>query len=142
MEIELHNNHGNIDLDATDVERLIRRMAEVHDLAMSACTVIITDDDSIRALHKRFFDDPTTTDVITFDLGDAQIEGEIYICADQAHRQAVTFEVAPADEVRRLIIHGVLHLAGFDDRTPDDRKIMKQHENRWYEQTMDWVINL
>jgi probable rRNA maturation factor len=92
---------------------------------------IIVSDREMAKMHRQYAGVPGTTDVLTFDLSDPQggIEGEIYICLDQAKRQAAEYKVTLSDEVARLAIHGVLHLADYDDHTEADRKVMKSLED-------------
>ncbi len=138
MEIALHNMHPDVAPEEESVRQLIRQVSGELDLNMDSCAVICTDDERIRELHQTYFNDPDTTDVITFDLGERAIEGEIYICVDQAARQAAEFGVSTLNEIRRLIIHGLLHLAGYDDREEADRVEMKTMEDRFYGQTATW----
>ncbi|HED09893.1 MAG TPA: rRNA maturation RNase YbeY [Caldithrix abyssi] len=138
MEIALHNTHPDINLEEETVTELVRKVSRDLSLKMASCTVICTDDTLISDLHNTYFNDPDTTDVITFDLGEDAVEGEIYVCVDQAARQAKEFGVSTPNEIRRLIIHGLLHLAGYDDREEADRREMKELENRLYGQTPSW----
>ncbi|MBU2470984.1 MAG: rRNA maturation RNase YbeY, partial [Bacteroidetes bacterium] len=59
------------------------------------------------------------------------VEGEIYICTDQAKRQAKEYRTSYKEEVRRLIIHGVLHLIGHTDRSKKSREIMRNLEDKY-----------
>lgn len=74
------------------------------------------------------------TDVITFDYADApspnSMHGEIFVCLQVAVSQAVVYNTCWEEEIVRYMIHGVLHLIGFDDLKPDLRKKMKKAENR------------
>ena len=77
------------------------------------------------------------TDVITFDYGNpsegqhpACLNGEIFICLDEAVSQARRFRTSWESELARYVIHGLLHLTGYDDRRPGDRRRMKREENR------------
>jgi probable rRNA maturation factor len=83
-------------------------------------------------VHEEFMDVPGSTDVITFDHGSeppGRIHGEIFICVEDAIAQAKEFGTTWHSEVARYMIHGVLHLLGFDDIDPADRKEMKRREN-------------
>ena len=75
-----------------------------------------------------------TTDVITFDYGDATapalLAGELLVCVPEAQRQARKFRTSWQSEIVRYIVHGILHLQGFDDATVAKRKKMKAQENR------------
>jgi probable rRNA maturation factor len=87
-------------------------------------------------LHGRFMDDPTPTDVLTFDLGDEHesggdgIEGEIVISVETARREAKRRRLPERQEVLRYLIHGTLHLIGYDDATPPQRRRMRREEDR------------
>ena len=101
---------------------------------VSSLSVAIVDDATIASLHERFLDDPSPTDVLTFDLrddeDDSAIEGEIVVSADTARRQGGSYGRPPHEEVLRYVIHGVLHLTGLDDGTAAQRKRMRREEDR------------
>jgi probable rRNA maturation factor len=73
--------------------------------------VVLVSDKRIAELHQRFMNDPTPTDVITFD------HGEIFISTETAKRQARQFRSSFEHELRLYLVHGLLHLSGFDDKT-------------------------
>jgi rRNA maturation RNase YbeY len=103
-------------------------------LEAESLDIIFVDDDTLKEMHREYLDDPTFTDVITFDLGDdGVIEGELYISLDRAREQADTYGVPYFTEINRLIIHGILHLKGYDDLTDELRREMKIVENRLVE---------
>ena len=81
----------------------------------------------------RFLRHEGSTDVITFDYGSTprRLHGECFICVDDAVRQAEEFGTTWSGELVRYLIHGILHLCGFDDLEPSLRRIMKREENRW-----------
>lgn len=93
--------------------------------------VIILNDTEIHELNERYLSHDYPTDVITFALESAPIEGEIYIGAGVAVRQAKDYGVTLTDELMRLTVHGVLHLAGYDDDTPEKRVQMSLLETRY-----------
>lgn len=87
-------------------------------------------------LHAEWFDDNAPTDVITFDLGgrsqkaSREIDGEIIICPAIAKKQAAAFDVPLRDELLRYVVHGCLHLCGYDDRRTADAKKMHAEQER------------
>jgi rRNA maturation RNase YbeY len=90
-------------------------------------------------INKRFLDHEGSTDVITFDLREGYAEaemarhelaGEIYISIADAVKQAREFSTEWPEEVARYVVHGVLHLQGYDDLEPAARTVMKREENR------------
>ncbi len=101
-------------------------------LPIGQINFVLVNDRRMSSLHRNYSGIPGTTDVLTFDLtdGDKQVDGDIYICLDQARRQARKYGVPLRDEVARLAVHGVLHLAGFDDHDEIGRKKMRMLEDR------------
>lgn len=84
-------------------------------------------------LNVEFLEHLGSTDVITFDYADpskASLHGEIFLCLDEAVIQAKRFRSSWQSELVRYLVHGILHLRGFCDSTPDARRNMKREENR------------
>jgi len=81
----------------------------------------------------RFLQHEGSTDVITFDYGSTaeRLHGECFISVADAVAQAEAFGTTWTDEVVRYVIHGILHLRGYDDLEPSLRRTMKREENRW-----------
>lgn len=88
----------------------------------------------ITRLNETFLQHAGATDVITFDYGEpgetTRIAGEIFVCIDEALTQARRFRTTWQSEVIRYLVHGVLHLRGYDDQSGAHRRIMKREENR------------
>ena len=94
---------------------------------------VVIGDREMSRLHRTYSKIRGTTDVLTFDLSDRSgrsVDGDVYICLDQARRQAREYRVPLYQEVARLAVHGVLHLAGYDDATDAERRQMKELEDR------------
>lgn len=103
-----------------------------------AVAVVFVDDEFLRELHERFLGDPTPTDVITFDLdggdtlahpGDA-VACEIYVSVDCARRVALRRKEPLERELALYLVHGALHLCGYDDHASADRRRMRAAEAR------------
>ena len=97
--------------------------AEIH--------VLVVDDRRIARLHHQWMQDPDPTDVLTFDLGSdppRRLVGDIVVSAETAKRLARTLGWRPRQELAYYMVHGLLHLAGFDDRTPGERRRMRKAE--------------
>jgi len=87
--------------------------------------VVLVDDARLQALHAEFMDVDEPTDVMTFPTGDPGAPGgDIVVSLDRAREQAPEFGLGYADEVRFLVVHGLLHLCGWDDVTPEARARM------------------
>ena len=92
---------------------------------------IITTDNKVNELKKRFFNEDILTDVISFNLeeeGDP-IEGEIYISLDRIIDNAKIFNQEILMELKRIIIHGLLHLIGYSDESKKEKSRMTKLEN-------------
>jgi probable rRNA maturation factor len=106
---------------------MLRRVAPGREV-----TCLITDDRELRRLNRKFRGKNYATDVLSFpshDTGPSQEAGEIAISLDRAADQAAEYGHSLADEVRILMLHGVLHLTGLDHET--DRGEMANVEKRW-----------
>ncbi len=85
-------------------------------------------------INQAFLQHEGSTDVITFDhsmdADHARLHGELFISVADAEKQAREFRTTWPEELTRYVIHGILHLRGFDDLTPAKRRVMKREENR------------
>ena len=85
-------------------------------------------------VNQEFLQHAGSTDVITFDHAEADqpglIHGELFVCLDDAVKQAKKFKTTWQSELTRYVIHGLLHLRGHDDLKPAARRVMKKEENR------------
>ena len=99
-------------------------------------SIVIVDDEYIIRLNQEYLNKNTTTDVLSFrltdDTGD-KLEGEVYANIEQITRQVSDYHVLMEDEISRIVIHGVLHLLGFDDQTGEQKKIMTEKEDQYLE---------
>jgi probable rRNA maturation factor len=87
-------------------------------------SVVFVSDKRIAKIHRQFINDPTPTDVITFQ------HGEIFVSTETAKRQARQFGTSFDAELRLYLVHGLLHLAGFDDKTATGAAEMKRLQER------------
>lgn len=94
----------------------------LHHLATLEAALV--DDDTSCRVHKDFMDIEGATDVITFH------HGEIVIGAEVAYRQALEFNEPPAREILRYLAHGILHLAGHEDESEEERAVMEKAQER------------
>jgi probable rRNA maturation factor len=109
-----------------------RAAREIH-RPVASISFIVVNDREMSKLHRTYMNIPGTTDVMSFDLAETSrrpVEGEIYICINQARRQAAVYRVPLYLEMARLAVHGVLHLAGYNDDTPAKREKMHVLEDR------------
>ena len=91
--------------------------------------MVFIDSRRCRALNRRYLAHDWVTDVISFPLApEPVIEGEVYVNLDRARTQADQLGLPYGNEVLRLVVHGVLHLLGYDDRTPVRRRRMQRRQ--------------
>ena len=129
MEIEIHQLPHSLKLSQDQLEKTVKLVSNEISLNAESLVYIFVTDDYLAEMHGRYLNDPDKTDVITFNLGYEKIEGEIYISYESAIEQAQEFGVSFDEEITRLMIHGLLHLAGYNDIDRDDRIKMKSIEN-------------
>lgn len=126
---------GNVampDLDLAKIERWLEAVAQAHGKIMGPLTYIFCDDPTIIEVNREFLSHDYFTDIITFDntLG-RRISGDMFISLDTVRSNADTVSLRPYDEeLHRVIVHGVLHLCGINDKGPGEREVMEQHENQ------------
>ena len=116
---------------------LLTETLELEEFDLAICIVGAPE---MARLNKTFLQHEGSTDVITFDYADnptrtpdpgpRTLHGEMFICIDDALSQAKQFRTSWPGELTRYVIHGVLHLQGFDDLQPVARRKMKREENR------------
>ncbi len=117
-------------LDWEKVERWIVEVARRHGRRTGALTYIFCDDACILEVNKEFLNHDYFTDIITFDDTTGRlIRGDIFISLDTVASNAETVGTTYDDELMRVIIHGILHLCGINDKGPGEREIMEAHEN-------------
>ena len=93
--------------------------------------IIFCSDEALQEINIKYLKHSTLTDIVTFDLSEEEkvIEGDIYISVERARENALKFGVKPQDEIMRLIAHGILHLAGYRDKTTEDKGVMTRKED-------------
>ena len=119
------------DLCEIEVSAWVRRVAADYGKVLGDINYIFVDDETILDINRRFIGHDYYTDHIGFDYSQGNaLSGDIYISLDTVRTNAELFGVTKEEELRRIIIHGLLHLCGFQDKTDDERKLMQQAEDK------------
>jgi probable rRNA maturation factor len=115
---------------ASLIARSVRTVLRGEGYRTADISVVCVNDGVSRRINSRFLRHDFATDVISFPLGEGDaVEGELYVNFDRARVQARQYCISRPMEIVRLVIHGVLHLIGYDDQTPRDRESMHQRED-------------
>ncbi len=85
----------------------------------------------IAEIHSDFFNDPSPTDCITFPYKDPEFLGEVFVCPQVAKEYVEKHGGDLLSEITLYIVHGFLHLLGYDDQTDEDRQKMRRAEKKW-----------
>ena len=100
-------------------------------IGLAVCYTFVSDE-ALLKMNKEYLNHNTYTDIITFDYSEQKkITGDIFISIDRVKENAKKFKVKFEDELNRVIIHGVLHLCGYKDKTKTDALTMRKKENKY-----------
>ena len=129
-------NETNEQVDIKDIESLLEKSIKFLNIENAMFNIIIIDDERIHSINKEYRGIDRPTDVISFALEDSdkvegmeiRVLGDIYVSIETARRQAYEYFNTEKEELRFLIIHGLLHLLGYDHMKPEDEKEMMSLE--------------
>lgn len=120
-------------MPALDFERValwLQRVAESHNRILDQLGYIFCDDETILSVNRQFLQHDYYTDIITFDYCRGRmLRGDMYISLDTVATNADGVGETYGRELMRVIVHGVLHLCGINDKGPGEREIMEVNEN-------------
>lgn len=92
--------------------------------------IIFCSDNYILDVNMKYLQHDYFTDIITFDYCEGTVlSGDLFISVDSVRENSIEFGTDFGEELHRVIVHGVLHLIGYDDHTEEDKKVMRQKEN-------------
>ena len=130
-DIYFHNEEINFVLpQKKKIRQWIINASKQEGKTPGAINVIFTSDSYLYGLNVKHLDHDTYTDIITFDYtSDNEISGDIFISIDRVKENAKELMIPINNELHRVIIHGVLHLIGYKDKTPQQKKIMTAKED-------------
>ena len=118
-------------IDQPAVSDWIARVAATFDLKVGDVNYIFVDDERILELNRQFVGHDYYTDHIGFDYTEgSRIAGDIYISLDTVRTNAEMFAATYDHELHRVIIHGILHLCGIEDKLPGQREEMERQEDK------------
>jgi probable rRNA maturation factor len=130
LKTEINNDQASLAVDEERLRRAVENVLAAGGVAAGEVSVAIVDDPTMHRLNAQFLNHDYPTDVLSFllDRDGDRLEGEIIASADTAIRNAKEFGWPPADELLLYVIHGTLHLIGFDDSTDALQGVMRAAE--------------
>lgn len=112
------------------ITQWIKSVAEKHHYKVGDISYIFCSDEVILRVNREYLQHDYFTDIITFDYTEGdRISGDLFISLDTVKTNAEKFGTPYEEELHRVIIHGILHLCGIDDKGPGEREVMEKNEN-------------
>lgn len=126
--VSLHCEEGENIPNCNELLKLAKRLVKEEKLKGNV-NVIFCPDQKVRALNREYRKLDRVTDVLSFNWDEPDFAGEVFIANPQAKRQSKRFNNTYFNELRRLVVHGLLHICGYDHVKAGDRLIMREKEN-------------
>ncbi len=112
----------------------LNMVAESEVKKLGNINIIFCSDNYILDVNMKYLQHDYFTDIITFDYCEKNIlSGDLFISVDSVRENSIFFKTEFSDELNRVIVHGLLHLIGYDDHTPEEQKVMREKENYYLE---------
>jgi rRNA maturation RNase YbeY len=113
-------------------EKLLQELIRKENHKSGDLSIILTTDEKLRKINVEFLEHDYYTDVITFNYNEGDvINGEIYISIDTVRENSVNYNISFKNELERVMIHGVLHLTGYNDKSEEEKLVMRNMEDYW-----------
>lgn len=115
------------------VRKWLTRQAEAEGFRIGDLNYIFCSDEHLLQVNRDYLDHDYYTDIITFDQSEEEdlIEGDIFISVDRVSDNAGQLSISAEHEMRRVLAHGLLHLCGYGDKSPEEEQAMRAKENEW-----------
>lgn len=133
MNVYISNKQQDLKIDKDLIVNVIKSISFLHKVHFDEVSYHFVTEAKIKQLHKQLFNDPTVTDCITCPIDAPNTKpycmlGEVYVCPSVANKYALENNLPPLQELILYVIHGFLHLIGYDDIEPEDQIVMRQKE--------------
>jgi probable rRNA maturation factor len=137
--LEILDEQDELNVDLEKVRTLCERILDENDIKSGKINVVLVDNDTIKQYNRDFLHHDYPTDVISFPTeerrDEGHLEGEILACTEIANDRAKEFGWTAEEELLLYIVHGMLHLVGFDDVTAEQQAVIQEKE-RFYLSTL------
>ncbi|MHB8970467.1 MAG: rRNA maturation RNase YbeY [Pirellulaceae bacterium] len=137
IEIEIADQQTTVSVDRARLARAARAILQDHGPRTCRISIALVDDATIQTLNRQYLQHDYATDVLSFVLEETPdlLEGEIIVSGETAAAQAGEYDGTPAEELLLYVIHGILHLVGFDDQAEPAREEMRCAEAGYLKQS-------
>jgi len=138
--LSIEHDHPSRQLDAEPLRQLVRHVVAAEETSLAHLSLVLTDHDTVRRLNQSYLDHDYDTDVLSFSLregpapsraSDDGVEGEVYVDLDTAAERHDEFDTSFEREAYRYVVHGLLHLIGYDDAQPSGQAKMREKETQY-----------
>lgn len=134
FQIDITDQQTHLTMPAQRLQEVIERILAEEGFESAEISVALVDDAQIHRVNRDFLGHDFPTDVVSFvlseDVDGCHLEGELVVSTETAKREAKSHGWSAEDEVVLYVVHGLLHLCGYDDLTDDARPIMRQRERQ------------
>jgi rRNA maturation RNase YbeY len=132
--LAIEHDHPSLALDEKTLDRLVRYTVDAEGASLVHVSLVLTDHETVRRLNQDYLDHDYNTDVLSFSLraedeATDAVEGEVYVDLDTAAERHEEFDTSFEREAYRYVVHGVLHLLGYDDATESGQEAMRVQED-------------
>lgn len=132
----------NLPVDQDSLEKLLQLIQTGEKVEFEFVELVYVDEETIVKINQKYLERDYITDIISFNYNDNEstdsanksIEGTLYCCAPRIAEQSVEEGADPEQEFYRIFIHGLLHLVGYNDSSPNEKETMTKLENHYLEQ--------
>ena len=133
LSIDISNRQTALPFDAQRLKRTAEALLRDAGIDSAELSIAVVDDPTIHQLNRQFLEHDQPTDVLSFLLEreGGHLEGEVIVSSETALRSAARYGWSPEDELLLYLIHGTLHLVGYDDHTSEERVAMRAGERRY-----------
>jgi len=130
-EVSIFYDHPTPPIIENNLKSLCREVLMSEGFERYSLSIIFVDDEKLKKMKKKYFNQDLYTDVIAFNLSDdkSKLDGEIYISFDAIKINSELYKTNINNELQRIVVHGILHLMGYEDNTKDKKEEMTKTED-------------
>ena len=136
MKINIYNKQKSLPIATGAMKKIVHAVIALEKQNCDEVSIYLVNTKEICDLHEEFFNDPSVTDCVSFpldewdDAGGYRILGEVFVCPQTALDYAKKHQKNPHEECSLYIVHGLLHLMGYDDQEPKAKASMRRAEKK------------